>query len=417
MKNKRFIACLLTVLLLLPWMPAAQAAADSAWSSDFQSFVLNQEYFQTGLSFNSDAYYQTRFTLYDFEHDGEPELLVFNGGPSLAQMTVYVFQHTSWGIDHVGNVGFRTCELFYYNDPSLPGVFCTEGNNGNFRTVYYELQNNSIISEDVTDSGITGDLIYLPFYTLDDIRTVGWGEFVLSTCGILEENWNESADETYSDESEDTISTQQQFASNIFLSNFSEQWAFERRGFAADNPFVDDLVNFAYLYCKINRHNMLGTAQANDSYYYTLSLADANTVLNRHFALSLSEDEAATFPRDIDPSSRYKSFYDTGMFYFPAADGESYNRFTVVRDLYPSDDGRYMAYFDIYELDILEYRRTDGVDTSFYYLSASQAENDSRLTKEKSGVAILIPYDNNGTDTYQLQYYRVEENKAPEHGL
>ena len=98
MKNKRLIACLLAVLFLLPMIPVNLAYAEPAWSSDFQSFVLNQEYFQTGLNFNSDAYYQTRFTLYDFERDGEPELLVFNGGPSLAQMTVYVFQHTCFEI-------------------------------------------------------------------------------------------------------------------------------------------------------------------------------------------------------------------------------------------------------------------------------------------------------------------------------
>ncbi|MBR6498509.1 MAG: hypothetical protein IKT23_02330, partial [Clostridia bacterium] len=412
MKNKRLIACLLAVLFLLPMIPVNLAYAEPAWSSDFQSFVLNQEYFQTGLNFNSDAYYQTRFTLYDFERDGEPELLVFNGGPSLAQMTVYVFQHTSWGINHVGNVGFRSCQLFYYDDPSFPGVFCTEGNNGNFRTVYYELQDNSIISEDVTDSGITGDPIYLPFYTLDEIRATGWGEFVRITCGISEEKWNESADETYSDENEDTISTQQQFASNIFLSNFSEQHAFERRDFDINNPFVDDLVNFAYLYCKINRHSLLSTAEVNGSYFYTLSPEDANTVLNRHFAITLSEAEAAQFPVNEDPSARYHSYYSAGFFYFPAADGESYNRFTVVREIEPLSGGQYRMYFDIYKLDILEYRRTDGVDTSFYYLSAGQAENDSRLTWENSGVAIVTPYNNNGTDTYQLQYDRVGENKA-----
>ena len=120
MKIKRSLACLLAVLFLLPLIPVNRAYAEPFWSMDFKAFVLDQEYFQTGLSFNSDAYYQTRFTLYDFERDGEPELLVFNGGPSLAQMTVYVFKHTSQGINHVGNVGFRSCELFYYEDPSLP---------------------------------------------------------------------------------------------------------------------------------------------------------------------------------------------------------------------------------------------------------------------------------------------------------
>ena len=428
MTARRFLSCLLAVLMVCSLIPIGQAQADSDWSSQFESFVMNQEYLQSGLSFNSDAYIQPRFSLYDLDQNGEPELIAFNGGPSLAASTDYVFTHEAWGANYIGNIGYRGCELYYYEGSAYPGLFCSDGNNGVVRTTYYELRDGSIVSQDLQEIGadVDGTQRILPFFTLDEIRSMGWNAFLEATFGmpvdIGADSHNTSNDSyedngeiyNYADNEVDVIPVGEQFAANIFLSNFSEQHAFERAVFSADSPLIDDIVSFAYLYCKINRREMLSTAQVGDSYYYTLSLENANTVLKRHFDISLSEADAARFPENQDPSSRFHSFYENSTFYFPAADGESYNRLTVVSHIDPPEPGdvRYQMYFDIYELDIQEYMNANGaVDSGYYYLSSSQAANDSRLTWVNSGVALVKPYNNNGTDTYQLLYYRVEEKK------
>lgn len=426
MITKRFFSFLMAIILVIMVIPMGQARADSDWSSQFESFVLNQEYLQSGLSFNADAYMQPRFSLYDLDQNDEPELLAFNGGPSLAASTDYVFTHEAWGVNYIGNVGYRGCELYYYEGSAYPGLFCSDGNNGVIRTTYYEMRDGSLVSQDLGESAANfgGTRHILSFYTLDEIRNMGWYAFVKATFETqvdMENDSDNGGNDVYVDDAEnidyaydslDVIPPGEQFSANIFLSNFSEQHAFERNGFPADDSYVDDLVSFAYLYCKINRRNMLDTAQAGESYYYTLSLENANTVLNRHFDYTLSEEDAARFPENEDPNSRFHSFYENGTFYFPAADGESYNRFTVVShiDQPENGDNRYQMYFDIYELNIQEYMKANGaVDSGYYYMSASQAANDSRLTWENSGVALVKPYNNNGTDTYQLLYYRVGE--------
>ena len=213
-----------------------------------------------------------------------------------------------------------------------------------------------------------------------------------------------------------SMGVQQQFAANIFLSNFSEQHAFEKRGFDVNSRNLDDLVVFAYLYCKINRRSALNTAEVNGSYYYTVSLDEANRIWNRHFGITLSEAEAAQYPLATQVNARYSNFYASGNFYFPAADGESYNRFTVVRQMEDLGNENYRLLFDIYKLDINEYWRYNGVDSGFYYLTASEAERDSRLTWDSSGFAYVRPYVNNGNPTYQLLRYALGDEVVEQTG-
>ncbi len=600
MNNKRFLSCLLAVLMLFSLVPIEQAQADSDWSSQFESFILNQEYLQSGLSFNSDAYSQPRFSLYDLDHNGEPELLAFNGGPSLAASTDYVFTHESWDVNYIGNVGYRGCELYYYEGAAYPGLFCSDGNNGVIRTTYYEMRDGSILSQDLGESAVNsgGTQRFLPFYTLDEIRSMGWNAFVRETVGAFEINtsdittlksnepytipeadnsWNpiyesfvlkqeflsaeyrflkfssnieprfslydldsDSIPELlveggttnqalqvhvfnfqngvlhysgnmplkpyrYVDapyrglfcESEDqdgkrthyyelsdgflvsssieistiekdntehshrytydrdlyawlvngqpslipfysfseiqvmgwqrfvlerlwkssnitigsltTMNQEQQYAANIFLSNFSEQNRFQSRDFDVNDRNLDDIVYFAYLYCKINRRSALNSIQNDKGYFYTLSLVEANKVWERHFGFTVSETDAAAFPLVPGTDPHFQSYYDAGTFYFTAADGESYNRFTVVRQMENIGDGSYRLIFDIYKLDINEYWRANGVDSGFYAMSASAAREDPRLTLQDSGVAVVRPYTNNGIATYQLVKYGIDK--------
>lgn len=426
MKRKHFLSFLLAVLIFLSLLPADQAAA--GWADDFQSFVLEQGYLSTGLRFSDGAYNKPLFSLYDMDKDGRPELLICNGILPPTESMIYVFTCGSGQIRHAGSSSAGCGQPYRDETSTYPGILANCGEGTSHRQIYYELVNGLLVeipvrivamNQDLSTSSVqlTDDQnLYsyavschndsyrysLKFYKLEEIRAMGWDAFVRATAGTPD---------TATIGTVISMSVQQQFAANIFLSNFSEQHAFEKRSFDVNNRNLDDLVNFAYLYCKINRRSALSTAEVNGSYYYTLSLEEANRVWDRHFGFTLSEAEAAQYP--LSPyvyetiNTKYSSFYASGSFYFPAADGEAYNRLTIVRQMEKLGDGNYRLLFDIYKLDINEYRYYNGVDSGFYYLTDAAAREDSRLTWQESGAAIVRPYVNNGHPTYQLIRYGV----------
>ena len=201
------------------------------------------------------------------------------------------------------------------------------------------------------------------------------------------------------------MNADQQFAANIFLSNFSEQHAFERNGFDQDDPDGTDLIWFAYLYCKINRRNDLGTALVGEQYYYTLTLPRCNAVLGRHFGINLSEAIALEIAPQTEDST---GFFLDDVFYYLAADGEPFNRLTVVNKMDRLNDGSYRLTFDIYKLDLFVYIEDNGVARDYYALTASQAAIHPSLTPDGSGVAIVVPAVlEDGTQSWRLIRYTV----------
>ena len=201
------------------------------------------------------------------------------------------------------------------------------------------------------------------------------------------------------------MSADQQFAANIFLSNFSEQHAFERNGFDHDDPDGTDLIWFAYLYCKINRRNDLGTAQVGDQYYYTLTLPRCNAVLGRHFGINLSETIALEIAPQTDDST---GFFLDDVFYYLAADGEPFNRLTVVNRMERLNDGSYRLTFDIYKLDLFVYLADNGVNRDYYALTAIQAAQHPALTSDGTGEAIVVPVVlEDGAQSWHLIRYTV----------
>ena len=430
--------------LSAPAQSEAAPAVSENWSEAYRNFVLNQDvvYEDYGsqlfggktFTLGSQRYYQDmytfpKFSLHDMDADGVPELIAFNGATALAEKLDYVYTCRDNSILYLGTVGFRGCELFCYDGAAFPGLFCSEGNNGVYRTEYYTIGNDRIVTEHVRDFSrqdngeeysvqITADnALYalsvsggertLVFYTTDEIRAMGWESFVETVLpGVTVPAQEPQAQQG----SVVSMTQEQQRAASLFLSNFAEQHSFEARGFDAGSPDLDDLVSFAYLYCKINRHSSLSVAQSGGSSYYTLSRADANAVWQRHFGITLSESEAAQYPqRDQSAYGQFRSFYSDGSFYFPAADGESYNRLAIARQMEDLGNGTYQVLFDIYKLDIAEYQRGNGsVDSAYYSLSADEARTNRNLTWQASGTAVVRPYVNNGNQTYQLVRYSVD---------
>ncbi len=168
---------------------------------------------------SSPEFYDTqdpgiRFTLYDMDGNGTPELIAENGAETLADAAAYVFTFEGDRILFLGEVGSRELEFYAFDSEGYPGLFCTDGNNDVFTTCYYFLENGTVHEEDVLEEDYNGlkeeddevigrqltkddnlflfvsetaatDRNYLSFYSRDEILSMGWDSFVI-LCGIGE---------------------------------------------------------------------------------------------------------------------------------------------------------------------------------------------------------------------------------------
>ncbi len=396
----------------------------NSWSDAYRAYVLDRDavfdvvvstvigekaYTMDGLQYFKSDYSEPRFSLYDLDRSDPPELIIFNGAASMAGGVDYVFTFEQGQVRPLGKIGFRACQLYAVDDPSYPGLFCTDGNNGLVKTEYYTLQNGSIGMQEL--SRPSDAIRTLPFCTVDEIRAMGWDEFVRSALNVRTEAASASVPQQPAEQSGTVIPIESgvQYAANIFLSNFSEQRAFERNGFDADHYDARELAAFAYLHCVINRQDALRVqriqlpSQDMEHAYFTFTLDTVNDILYRHFGITLRDDELR------QQAWNEQFFYAEGNFYMIASSGEAYNRMTVVRQIEQLPDGNFRLFFDIYGEDIFLYRQAnDAVDNSYYYLTSSAAEADPNFTREGSGTAIVRPYVHDGVPTMQLIRYSVD---------
>lgn len=392
--------------------PVIETTLPEAWSEVYENFVLNQNvtyndsgsmlmdensFTVNGVQFFKGKYSEPKFSLYDMDGNGVPELIIYNGASALAAGAVHVFACENGQVIYLGKIGFRGCELYCCEGSSLQGLFCTDGNNGVFRTEYYELQNGGIVSQELDASSIDNDIRgYLSFYTIDEIRAMGWDAFINAAQSRTIKQ-SEEAVPVSVQRTEIPMDSNAQYTANIFLSNFSEQSAFERNGFDVSSPNYDELIQFVYLYCKINRRSELNIETTPDGSFYTITLDTVNNVLNRHFGITLSQEQASQI-----------GSYRNGSFYFIAADGEAYNKLTVVNKMESLGNDTYELSFDIYTLNLDVYYSNNGaVDSGYYYTTADGARADYNLIWKASGTALVKPYDHDGIHTMQLIRYSV----------
>ncbi len=193
------------------------------------------------------------------------------------------------------------------------------------------------------------------------------------------------------------LTPSEQYEINVFLSNFAEQGFYDYPGSGPDH--VTRMANFAHMYCKINDRSGIEYMQDNGSSYETVSLDKVNKILDRFFGETLTAAEAG---------SGYESdwgFYRDGRFWYPAADGESYNTLAVADYMDEVYDGVYFVSFTVYELDLDVYFG-EGLTRAYYELTPEAASASSVLDPVGYGAAIVAPYDLDGRATYQLLEYQ-----------
>ena len=213
-----------------------------------------------------------------------------------------------------------------------------------------------------------------------------------------------------------TLSETQQYAANLSLSNFSEQWFCEIGTFdhydSADTS-IAQLFSFAHLWAKINRPTEL---EYRDS-YETMTRETFFEIIGPRIAypedLQPIEGEDSSAALGIGTFDWNHCWYENGRFYYPAGDGESYNRFTVADEAYKLRDGTCRFRFTIYELDLDIYFDELGIPSKYYHLTpaeAAQLAANGTITAVHTGTAVCSPiyWQSSGREMYQLAYYELD---------
>ena len=212
------------------------------------------------------------------------------------------------------------------------------------------------------------------------------------------------------------LSETQQYAANLSLSNFSEQWFCEYPSFdhfdAADTS-IAQLYSFAHLWRKINRPRDMEYQDG----YETMSRETFYEIITPRIdypdGLQPVEGEDYSAALGIGNFDWNHCWYENGRFYYPAGDGEAYNRFTVVDEAYRINDWTYRFHFTIYELNLDAYWDAQGVPSNYYHMSPAQAAQSAAagtITAKRRGTAVCTPvyWESSGLEMYRLEQYALD---------
>ena len=212
------------------------------------------------------------------------------------------------------------------------------------------------------------------------------------------------------------LSETQQYAANLSLSNFSEQWFCEYPSFdhfdAADTS-IAQLFSFAHLWRKINRPRDMEYQDG----YETMTRETFYEIITPRIDypddLQPAEGEDYSAALGIGNFDWNHCWYENGRFYYPAGDGEAYNRFTVVDEAYRINDWTYRFRFTIYELDLDAYWDAQGVPSNYYRMIPAQAAQSAAagtITAMRTGTAVCSPiyWESSGLEMYRLEQYMLD---------
>ena len=186
----------------------------TSWFEAYRDFILGGKYKSWKGPKTQDFFWiedkisPPRFSLYDMDRDGIPELLG-GGNEAMAGNCYRVFTFRNGRIVYCGEAGFRECRLYTIAGTNYTGLFCHEGLDRVRDTVYYNLKNDTVVGQrvweceykfilqeddayteepdrltrytddiDLYDASFTHDIWKVLSYTESQIRKMGWDTFI-----------------------------------------------------------------------------------------------------------------------------------------------------------------------------------------------------------------------------------------------
>ena len=210
-----------------------------------------------------------------------------------------------------------------------------------------------------------------------------------------------------------TLNDQEQYEANIFLSNFSEQNFYGRypgETFEAEKASEAVLFHFAHLWAKINRQSAISYKDG----YEAMTREAVNEITGRFFGQVLDPVSGTDYSEELG-IGRFDwnhCWYADGLYYYPAADGESYNRFSVVTEAAELPGQLLRFRFTFYELDLDVYWDNLGIPDAYYWLSPEECRmpGAAEITPVGTGTALCSRCQlmDSGRESYQLISYELD---------
>ena len=170
---------------------------------------------------------------------------------------------------------------------------------------------------------------------------------------------------------------------NVFFSNFSEAFFGE---YSKDDTDAYSLINFAYIHNLINSYSEIKIR--NDR--YGISYETVNKTLDKYLGVSVPPKTATANNNGFELTWTYED----GFFWEPAADGESYDYFSVVNDMHDMGNGMLEATYDVY------YAGYDELTKECYSYTKEEAEKNCEYSYSATAVVKRKVYG--GKKTYEL---------------
>ncbi len=204
-----------------------------------------------------------------------------------------------------------------------------------------------------------------------------------------------------------------QYRTNVFLSDFSEQWFHEgHKGsgkFETKSADIMEIAEYCWIFAKINL-NKAETVVVDDMPYYGVGMDTIDSVAMRFFNVHVYESDIG----QKFPGSGCDALLIDGKLCCIAADGETYNHMSVVDTLTDLGNGRVRAEFCIYAINDIggagNLVLSGGLiqDRNVYYYGIAEAEGHPSFSRHASGVAIMdYSLSADGDITYKLVSYEV----------
>lgn len=204
-----------------------------------------------------------------------------------------------------------------------------------------------------------------------------------------------------------TLSEEQQFAFNSFLTIFSEQsfniyhpitYESITKGFHSGSPSIPQLINFSYMYSTIHNPDIIYDS-LDMNFQVHLSIDQINQDLQKFFGLSITNVDAKKSGFTVSGDAVY---FDFGM-------GETHNSVAIAESVLTQKDGTVVVPFSIFHAEG-EYMYAGGnvSDERVYGYSLQDAQTDPEMVYFTSGTAKLKLVQVDGVEQYQLLDYRLD---------
>ena len=176
------------------------------------------------------------------------------------------------------------------------------------------------------------------------------------------------------------MSESERKAINVFFSNFSEAHFGDYSKDSQDNY---SLISFAFI------HNLLNNYKKTVWQGEKMGISEetVNKTLDRFFGTQVP-------PETANLTQNHGWIYEDGSFWMPAASGESYDYYSIVKDMHEIGNGLFEAEYDVF------YAGYDELSDECYSYTIDEAREKSEYIY--SATAIVKPKTYNGKQTYEL---------------